>query len=210
MLKTEAAGFYKLILAEKAFLGDIVVKNPPANTGDHQRLRFDPCVRKFPWRRKWQPAPGFLPGKSHGQQSLVGYSPKCFKASGRSDILLAFKQIKSPTYNHGVLGLVPSLEEKSIKEFVHVCLGHTIQTFTCYKVQNISKSPQDTSSISWGYPFLVCSRDSLCCAVLCLVAESCQTLCDSMDCSPPGSSVHGDSPGKNTGVGCHASSRGSS
>ena len=38
----------------------------------------------------------------------------------------------------------------------------------------------------------------------CLVAQSCLTLCDPMDCSPPGSSVHGDSPGKNTGVGCHA------
>ena len=30
------------------------------------------------------------------------------------------------------------------------------------------------------------------------------TLCDPVDCSPPGSSVHGDSPGKNTGVGYHA------
>ena len=40
--------------------------------------------------------------------------------------------------------------------------------------------------------------------VLCLVTESCPTLCDPLDCSPPGSSVHGDSPGKNTGVGCHA------
>ena len=39
--------------------------------------------------------------------------------------------------------------------------------------------------------------------MLCLVAQSCPTLCDSMDCSPPGSSIHGDSPGKNTGVGCH-------
>ena len=37
--------------------------------------------------------------------------------------------------------------------------------------------------------------------VLCLVAQSCSTLCNPMDCSPPGSSVHGDSPGKNTGVG---------
>ena len=36
------------------------------------------------------------------------------------------------------------------------------------------------------------------------VARSCPTLCDPMDCSPPGSSVHGDPPGKNTGVGCHA------
>ena len=40
--------------------------------------------------------------------------------------------------------------------------------------------------------------------VLCLVAQLCPTLCDPMDHSPPGSSVHGDSPGKNTGVGCHA------
>ena len=33
--------------------------------------------------------------------------------------------------------------------------------------------------------------------------QSCPTLCDPVDCSPPGSSVHGDSPGKNTGLGCH-------
>ena len=39
--------------------------------------------------------------------------------------------------------------------------------------------------------------------VLCLVAQSCPTVCDPVDCSPPRSSVHGDSPGNNTGVGCH-------
>ena len=44
---------------------------------------------------------------------------------------------------------------------------------------------------------------SMCC-VLCLVAQSCHTFCGLMDCSPPGSSVHGDSPGNNIGVGCHA------
>ena len=38
---------------------------------------------------------------------------------------------------------------------------------------------------------------------MCLVAQLCLTLCDPVDCSLPGSSVHGDSPGKNTGVGCH-------
>ena len=32
-------------------------------------------VKKIPWRRKWQPTPVLLPGKSHGQRSLVGYSP---------------------------------------------------------------------------------------------------------------------------------------
>ena len=44
----------------------------------------------------------------------------------------------------------------------------------------------------------------------CLVAQSSPTLCDPMDCSPPGSSVLGDSPGKNTGVCLHALLRGSS
>ena len=38
----------------------------------------------------------------------------------------------------------------------------------------------------------------------CLVVQSCGTLCNPIDCSPPGSYVHRDSPGKNTGVGCHA------
>ena len=52
------------------------------------------------------------------------------------------------------------------------------------------------------------------CCMLCLVAQLCPALCDPMDCSPPASFVYGDSPGKNTGVGCHAwrvvHSRGSS
>ena len=37
--------------------------------------RFDPWMGKIPWRRAWQPPPVFLPGESHGQRSLVGYSP---------------------------------------------------------------------------------------------------------------------------------------
>ena len=44
----------------------------------------------------------------------------------------------------------------------------------------------------------------VCCAVLCLVTQSSLTFCNPMDCSLQGSSVHGDSPGKNIGVGCHA------
>ena len=38
----------------------------------------------------------------------------------------------------------------------------------------------------------------------CLVTQSCPTLCDLVDCSPAGSSVHEDSPGKSTGVGGHS------
>ena len=41
--------------------------------------RFNPWVREIPWSRKWQPSPVCLPGKSHGQRSLVGCSPWCLK-----------------------------------------------------------------------------------------------------------------------------------
>ena len=43
--------------------------------------RLDPWVRKIPWRSNWQPSPVFLPGKSHGQRNLVGYSPWGHKES---------------------------------------------------------------------------------------------------------------------------------
>ena len=55
----------------------------------------------------------------------------------------------------------------------------------------------------WLLPSIGASGSSvLLCAVL--SPQSCLTLCDPMDCSPPGSCIHGDSRGKNTGVGCHA------
>ena len=40
-----------------------------------ERPEFDPWVEKIPWRRAWLPTPVFLPGESHGQRSLGGYSP---------------------------------------------------------------------------------------------------------------------------------------
>ena len=40
-----------------------------------REIGFNPWVGKIPWRRKWQPTPVLLPGKSHGWRSLVGYSP---------------------------------------------------------------------------------------------------------------------------------------
>ena len=51
-------------------------KEPPAcQCRRHKRLRFNAKVRKIPWRRAWQPTPVVLPGESHGQRSLAGYSP---------------------------------------------------------------------------------------------------------------------------------------
>ena len=47
----------------------------------HRRCRFDPWARKIPQRRKWQPTPVFLPGKSHGWRSLVDHNPMGHKES---------------------------------------------------------------------------------------------------------------------------------
>ena len=41
-----------------------------------KRCRFYPWVEKIPWGRKWQPTPVFLPARSHGQRSLMGYSSR--------------------------------------------------------------------------------------------------------------------------------------
>ena len=60
------------------------------------------------------------------------------------------------------------------------------------------------ASLHQSMEICVCIYMCVCvCVCVCLVAQLCPTLCDSMDCSPPGTSVHGDSPGKNTGMGCH-------
>ena len=50
-------------------------KEPACQCRRHKRCWFDLWVGKIPWKRKWQPIPVFLPGKSHEQWSLVGYSP---------------------------------------------------------------------------------------------------------------------------------------
>ena len=52
-----------------------------------RRPEFNPWVRKIPWRRKWQPTPVLFPGKSHGQRSLVGYSPWGYKELGTTEQL---------------------------------------------------------------------------------------------------------------------------
>ena len=78
------------------------------------------------------------------------------------------------------------------------------------KIVKVSKPAVNGVAESWtwlsygttatAYIFLLI----ITCALLCLAAQLCLTPCDPMDCSPPGSSVHGDSPGKNIRVGFRA------
>ena len=53
----------------------------------YKRYRFDPWVQKISWSKKWQPTPVFLPGKYHGQRSLMDYSPQGGKGSDTTEQL---------------------------------------------------------------------------------------------------------------------------
>ena len=64
------------------FPGSSVSKEPACNAGDMSSI---PGVGKILQRRKWQPTPVSLPGKSHGQRSLVGYSPRGHKESDTTE-----------------------------------------------------------------------------------------------------------------------------
>ena len=57
------------------FSGGASSQEPACQCRRHKRCGFNPWVQKIPWRRVWQPTRVFLPGKSHGQRSLEGYSP---------------------------------------------------------------------------------------------------------------------------------------
>ena len=64
-------------------------KEPACQCGRHKRYGFDPWVRKISWRRVWQSTPVLLPGESHGQRNLVGYSPRGHKESDTTERLNA-------------------------------------------------------------------------------------------------------------------------
>ena len=68
----------------KGFPGGSVVKNPPAMQ-EMQKMWVWPLGPEDPWRRKWQPIPAFLPGKSQGQKSQVDYSPRGHEESNRTE-----------------------------------------------------------------------------------------------------------------------------
>ena len=70
ILLTSFLWFYCLLKEHWGFPSGSVVKNLLLM----QEMQVYPWIRNIPWRRNWQPTPVFLPGKSHGQRSLAGYS----------------------------------------------------------------------------------------------------------------------------------------
>ena len=91
-----------------------------------RRYQLDPWVGKIPWRRKWQPTLVSLPGESHGQRSLAGYSPWCHKELDKSEyahkaniwasqVALVVKNLPTNARDIRDLSLIPGLERSPRK-----------------------------------------------------------------------------------------------
>ena len=101
----------------QSFPGGSDSKASAYNAGDlGSRPEFSPWVRKISWRRKWQPTPVFLPGKSPGQRSLVGYGQWGHIESDTTEQLHFTSAVKSPLANAGDAGLSPGLGRSLEKE----------------------------------------------------------------------------------------------
>ena len=83
---------------------------------------------------------------------------------------------------------------------VHCILQARILVWVAIPFSRGSSWPRDWTWIS----YIADRFFTVLATMLYLFTQPCPTLCHPMDSSPTGSSVHGDSPGKNTGVGCHA------
>ena len=112
-----------------------------------RRPRFNPWIGKIPCSRKWQPTPAYLPGKSHGQRSLAGYSPWVHRQTGLSDFhftsyMYIYIYIWTILSNY----FIYSNKEKHL--FVHCTI---FKSHYCYSISDIYCS---AGCKVWSRPFL--------------------------------------------------------
>ena len=121
--------------------GSTSSKEPACQQRKCKRRRVDPWVAKISWRRKWQPTPVFLSGKSPEQRSLVGYSPWSLKESDRT----------GRQSTHTAKHLIHTEKHNKVS-----CLQHRIQEDhggTCVlKVSAIITAPAHTWRVLCNFP----------------------------------------------------------
>ena len=141
------------------------------------------------WRRTWQPTPVFLPGESQGQGRLVGCVYGVTKSRTRLKWLSSNRHVVVACCCFSLH--FPGDIWSRVSFCMFICHLYIIFGLWWYVLEGFG--PFLTGLIFLFFSLRVLSH-----------SELCPTLCDPMDCSPPGSSVHRDFPGKNTGVDCHA------
>ena len=108
---------------EKGFPGSASSQEPACQPGQQKRRCFYPWVGKIPWSRKWQPTPVFLPGESHGQESLASWVHIVANSwHGRSDLALPTQGIQPPE-PHRAVCLRVRLELGMLEEGVGLLLS---------------------------------------------------------------------------------------
>ena len=141
----------KLLVAGVSSLhGGASVKGPTCQCRRCKRFGFAPWVGKIPWKRKWQLTPIFLPKKSHGQMSLVDYSPWDCKRVGHNWV---HTHTHTHTHTHGCftnLYVFLQWNESVIRNSSFLDLSPTHQPYP-------SRSPQSTelSSLYSRFPLAV-------------------------------------------------------
>ena len=193
-------------------------RKPTCQCKRHKRCSFNPWVGKIPWRRAWQPTPVFLPGASHGQSSLVGYSPEGHKDSGHDWATNTF------TFMHNTQTdklAIETMVSASItkKKFFLICLLDVFESllslwqycfclklyffffFLMHGTWDLSSPTRDWTPalegkvLATGPPWTSPTKtqkgihSDYSCA--CVLTHSCVRLANRDDCSPSGSSVHG-------------------
>ena len=159
-----------------------VVKNPSANAGNTWDMGSIPGSRRCLWSRKWQPTPVFLPGKSHGQRSLVcsPWNHKKFDLTERLSTHMCHKGQPSNSgspYMCSLSWLFTSLQMKLEMKSMSIYFKEVL----------LSLSNMFWGSLTWKGLFWMGRSVSS-------VAQWCLTLCNPMDCSTPGFPVHHQLP----------------
>ena len=109
--KPKTEGEREKVGEKKGFPDGASGKEPACQSRGQRRQGFDPWVRNTPWRRAWQPTPVFLPGESHGQRSLVGYSLWGHKESDMTEGDLADERMREETGETWMGGRVVTVQE---------------------------------------------------------------------------------------------------
>ena len=133
----------RTLALQRGFPDGSVLRNPPANAGGVGSCQ----CRKIPWRKKWRPIPVSLPGKSHGQRSLMGYSPRGCKELD-ADLVRTAKFIPECWRDlHLIIWQMRNLGAEGVKAGGPDSLDY--QSINYPALLNINSSPQPNVLISF-------------------------------------------------------------
>ena len=134
------------------------VKNPPAMQETQEtRVQVQSLGWENPWRRKWQPTPVFLPGKFHGQSSLVGCSPWGCKESDTTEWLSMTDWGKNiilmllcHTYKCKVLIEIKHVHDRVHRRYVYIANGLSFLQNEYCEHSTLMEAPRNSADKSSG------------------------------------------------------------